>query len=123
QALTALKINLQTVQRLDDAAAFVPRLVDSIRIVDRIRRQVRDLSLGLRPSMLDQLGLCAALRWYADQQGQRAALRIQFAGGDLAERVETAVETACFRVAQEALTNVVRHARASRSEEHTSELQ
>ncbi len=114
QALTALKINLQTVQRLDDAAAFVPRLVDSIRIVDRILRQVRDLSLDLRPSMLDDLGLCAALRWYADQQGQRAGLRIQFAGGDLAERVETTVETACFRVAQEALTNVVRHARASK---------
>ncbi|HWY77283.1 MAG TPA: PAS domain-containing protein [Verrucomicrobiae bacterium] len=114
QGLTALKINLQAVQRLGEAAQFAPRLLDSIGIVDRILKQVRDLSLDLRPSMLDDLGLCAALRWYADQQGQRAGLRIQFACADLDTRLEPAVETACFRVAQEALTNVVRHARASK---------
>jgi signal transduction histidine kinase len=74
---------------------------------------VRDLSLDLRPSLLDDLGLCAALRWYTDQQAQRAGLSIQFVAGEMAARFDPAIETACFRVAQEALTNVVRHARAA----------
>ncbi|MDB6111792.1 MAG: Multi-sensor signal transduction histidine kinase, partial [Pedosphaera sp.] len=113
QALTALKINLQAVQRMADAVTFAPRLLDSISIVDRTLRQVRNLSLDLRPSMLDDLGLCAALRWYADQQAQRAGLLIKFVSSDLGGRLDPALETACFRVAQEALTNIVRHARAS----------
>ena len=75
QALTALKINLQAVQRTFDAEHALPRVLDSIAIVDRTLRQVRNLSLDLRPSMLDDLGLRAALRWYADQQAQRAGLR------------------------------------------------
>ncbi len=113
QALTALKINLQAVQRQTDAAQFAPRLLDSIGLVDRTLRQVRALSLDLRPSMLDDLGLSAALRWYADQQARRAGLRIRFDGGELDGQLEPALKTACFRVAQEALTNVVRHARAT----------
>ncbi|MDB6015948.1 MAG: Multi-sensor signal transduction histidine kinase [Pedosphaera sp.] len=113
QALTALKINLQAVQRLSGMATLAPRLTDSISIVDRTLRQVRNLSLDLRPSMLDDLGLCSALRWYADQQAQRAGLSIQFMAGELGARLEPALETACFRVAQEALTNIVRHAQAT----------
>jgi signal transduction histidine kinase len=118
QALTALKINLQAVQRLSDAASLAPRLLDSISIVDRTLRQVRNLSLDLRPSMLDDLGLCAALRWYTDQQAQRAGLRIKFVAAELDARLEPALKTACFRVAQEALTNIVRHAQASTVEVH-----
>ena len=62
--------------------------------------------------MLDDLGLFAALRWYTDQQAQRAGLRIQFAAEPMEMRLDPALETACFRVAQEALTNIVRHAEA-----------
>ncbi|EEF57189.1 PAS domain S-box protein [Pedosphaera parvula] len=112
QGLTALKINLQAVQRMANSTAFSPRLLDSIGIVDKTLRQVRNLSLDLRPSMLDDLGLFAALRWYADQQAQRAGLRIQFAAEPMEMRQDPALETACFRVAQEALTNIVRHAEA-----------
>jgi PAS domain S-box-containing protein len=112
QALTALKINLQAVQRMANSTSFSPRLTDSIGIVDKTLRQVRNLSLDLRPSMLDDLGLFAALRWYSDQQAQRAGLRIQFSATPMEMRLDPALETACFRVAQEALTNVVRHAEA-----------
>jgi PAS domain S-box-containing protein len=112
QALTALKINLQAVQRCSDSSTFIPRLEDSISIVDRTLRQVRNLALDLRPSLLDDLGLCAALRWYADQQEQRTGLRIQFKAYAPDARLESTLATACFRVAQEALTNVVRHAQA-----------
>ena len=61
---------------------------------------------------MDDLGLVPALRWYLDQQAQRADLRVEFFADPALERVDAAIETACFRVAQEALTNVVRHARA-----------
>jgi len=112
QALTALKINLQAVQRFPETGLLEPRLLDSVNIVDRTLRQVRNLSLDLRPSMLDDFGLRAALRWYADQQAQRAGLQVQFIAAALEGRLNPTLETACFRVAQEALTNIVRHARA-----------
>ena len=114
QLLTATKLNLQAAQDSDDPSAVSELLQESISSVDRLLDQVRNLSLDLRPPMLDDLGLVAALRWYVRQLGQRAGLRVDFAA-EFAERpVESAWETACFRVAQEALTNVVRHARAKK---------
>jgi signal transduction histidine kinase len=80
-------------------------------IIDRALQQVRELSLDLRPMALDDLGLVAALRWYVDREAQRAGLAPEFSAGDL-ERLPPELETACFRIAQEALTNVVRHAKA-----------
>ena len=112
QALTAAKIDLQAAQRLEERAAIVQRLDDSIAILERLLQQVRQLSLELHPPLLDDLGLVPALRWYLDQQAQRAGLRVEFFADPALERVDAAIETACFRVAQEALTNVVRHARA-----------
>jgi signal transduction histidine kinase/DNA-binding response OmpR family regulator len=113
QALTALRINLQALQR-GKAADLKPRLDESLSIVDRTLQQVRDLSLDLRPSMLDDLGLQAALRWYLDRVGQRAGLAVQFVAGAVDTPLPPELQTVCFRVAQEALTNVVRHARASK---------
>jgi PAS domain S-box-containing protein len=110
QALTAAKIDLQAA-RLEERA-IVRRLDDSIAIIERLLQQVRQLSLELRPPLLDDLGLVPALRWYLDQQAQRADLRVEFFADPALERIDAAIETACFRVAQEALTNVVRHARA-----------
>jgi signal transduction histidine kinase len=110
QALTAVKINLQAAQHLPDALAAY--LADSISIVDRTLQQVRNLSLDLRPALLDDLGLVAALRWYIDRQAQRAGFTTRFVADSLASRPRSDIETACFRVAQEALTNVMRHAQA-----------
>jgi signal transduction histidine kinase len=112
QALTAAKIDLQAAQSLEERTAIVRRLDDSIAILERLLQQVRQLSLELRPPLLDDLGLVPALRWYLDQQAQRADLRVEFFADPALERVDAAIETACFRVAQEALTNAVRHARA-----------
>ena len=112
QALTALKINLQAFQQFPEAGAFADRLLDSIGIVDLALRQVRRLSLNLRPSMLDDLGLPAALRWYLDQQAQRSGLRVQFVNQGQEERLDATLETTCFRIAQEAVTNIIRHAQA-----------
>jgi PAS domain S-box-containing protein len=112
QALTALKINLQALRRVIGAASVTFRLDESIGIVERTLGQVRNLSLALRPSMLDDLGLIAALRWYLDRQAQRAGFNVQLAMEPIDRPLDPDLETACFRLVQEALTNVVRHAYA-----------
>ncbi len=114
QALTAMKINLQSVRQLVDVPALLPYLEENIGIVDRTLQQVRDLSLDLRPSMLDDLGLVAALRWYVDRQSRLAGFEARFTADLNNIRLPPDLETACFRVTQEALTNVVRHAQAQR---------
>jgi PAS domain S-box-containing protein len=114
QALTAVKLNLQGVQRAAGDPAAMPRLEESLAIVDRALQQVRNLSLDLRPSLLDDLGLVAALRWYVDRVAQRAGFTAEFIAEPPGIRAPASLETTCFRVAQEALTNVVRHARAQR---------
>jgi signal transduction histidine kinase len=83
-------------------------LDDSIVMVERLLQQVRQLSLELRPPLLEDLGLVPALHWHLGQQAQRALLRVEFFADPALERVDASIETACFRVAQEALTNVVR---------------
>lgn len=110
QSLTMIKLHLQA---LASALATPPsRLVDSLALVDRTIQQVRTLSLDLRPSMLDDLGLVPALRWFAHRHAEGAGLEVRFHADQPQARFATAIETACFRVAQEALTNVVRHAQA-----------
>jgi signal transduction histidine kinase len=114
QALTALKVNLQTVSRIVIEPDLLPQLHESIAIIDRTIKQVRNLSLDLRPSLLDDLGVVSALRWYIDRQAQRTGIETFFTAHPPDMRFSPALETTCFRVVQEALTNVVRHARAQR---------
>jgi signal transduction histidine kinase len=112
QALTALKINIRSLQRLREAAALTSSLQENLDIIEGVLRQVRDLSLDLRPPMLDDLGLVAALRWYLDRQAKLAGFEARFTTDPLPGRPASYIETTCYRVAQEALTNVVRHAQA-----------
>jgi len=130
QALTTVIINLQTLQRLldapraeppperdegrDEAPAPPTYLEESLQTVRRTLQQVRDMSLDLRPSLLDDLGLAPALRWYTDRQAQREGFTVHFAAELPETRLPVDVETTCFRVVQEALTNVIRHAQAQR---------
>jgi PAS domain S-box-containing protein len=114
QSLTVAEMNLQALVQSPSAAPLKGRLKESLQAVERVLEQVRDLSLNLRPSMLDDLGLEPALRWYTKRQAAVAGLQAEFLGDSMEDRLDPVVETACFRVAQEALTNVVRHARARR---------
>jgi PAS domain S-box-containing protein len=111
QTLTAAKINLKIVAP-DVPAKVSGRLDDSIQLLDRLLRQVRELSLDLRPPLLDELGLVPTLRWLMDQQGQRARLRVTFATNVDGVEIDPDVQTACFRVAQEGITNIIRHSGA-----------
>jgi PAS domain S-box-containing protein len=112
QTLTALKLNLEALGRAwPGAAAPPPALEDGLAVVGQAIAEVRNLSLDLRPSLLDDLGLAPALRWYVERQAQRGKLAVRLEA-DLEGRLDPALETACFRVVQEALTNVLRHAEA-----------
>jgi PAS domain S-box-containing protein len=115
QILTAAQINLHTVLRVCDTPEAADRVKESIRVLDEALDQVRDLSLDLRPSLLDDLGLVPALRWYAARQAQRTGVRVDVVT-ELHDhlRFPRELETAFFRIVQEALTNVARHAKASR---------
>ncbi len=83
-------------------------------MVERALQQVRNIALDLRPSLLDDLGLVPALRWYVDNQARRAGLTASFTATPADLRLAPHLETHCFRVAQEAITNVIRHAHATR---------
>lgn len=112
QSLALLQIKLQATQELNSLKAMVPALAENITVVERLHEQVRNLSLDLRPSVLDDLGLVPALRWHVDRLAQSTSLSISFVSDGSVGRHAVEVETAFFRVAQEALANILRHSRA-----------
>ncbi|MCX6928140.1 MAG: PAS domain-containing sensor histidine kinase [Verrucomicrobia bacterium] len=112
QALTVIEMNVQALLALPGTDALAPRLQESLALVERVLEQVHDLSLNLRPSMLDDLGLDPALRWYIERQAALAGLQAEVRMDPMEQRLDPMIETECFRVAQEALTNVVKHAKA-----------
>jgi PAS domain S-box-containing protein len=113
QVLTAVRINLQTIWNSCDAPASRSLVDEGIAVVDKALEQVRDLSFELRPSLLDDLGLTAALRWCADRFAHRTTIQTK-STISLQDRMRLRpeLETACYRIVQEALTNVARHAGA-----------
>jgi PAS domain S-box-containing protein len=115
QVLTAVKMNLHTVQQVSQASEVCCYIKDNIEAVDEALRLVRDLSVELRPPVLDDFGLVTALHWYIDRYTKRTGLHVELVINmpDEDERFSREVETACFRIAQEALTNIVRHSQAN----------
>jgi PAS domain S-box-containing protein len=112
QALTVMQLNLQAMLLSPGTEVVSPRLNETLEVVERVLEQVRDISLDLRPSILDDLGLEPALRWYTERQAALVELKVEFHADRLEQRLDPMIETECFRIAQEALTNVVRHAQA-----------
>jgi signal transduction histidine kinase len=114
QALTAVKINLRLVPK-DSVPDEVHRQIrDTVNLVDEIIRQVRDLSLDLSPPLLDEMGLIPALNGYLESLAPRAGIAIDIDEDPEIARLSPEVEITVFRVVQEAVTNVIRHARATR---------
>ncbi len=112
QALTIVKINLDTMRLTQDPTDRSPLLDEGVAIVEQAIEQVRDLSLLLRPAMLEHLGLEAALRWLVKTQAQRVGYHATFAADELPVAPSPDVQITCYRVLQEALTNIARHSRA-----------
>jgi signal transduction histidine kinase len=115
QALTGIKIDLAMLSRQLDAEqreAASQRLDSSLVAVDSAIQSLRRVSRDLRPAVLDQVGLSAALRAHGREFAARTGIRVEF---ELLEKMlplNVEQRTALFRIAQEALTNVARHARA-----------
>ncbi|GAB4513344.1 MAG: hypothetical protein Kow0047_24920 [Anaerolineae bacterium] len=117
QDLTALSINLNLTRGLIPAELqplVADRIDESMELAEHIANTVRDVMSDLRPAILDDYGLLPTLRWTAERFSKRTGVRATVEGSELSERLPPEVETALFRIAQEALTNVARHAQASR---------
>ncbi|TKJ31281.1 MAG: hypothetical protein CEE40_01885 [Chloroflexi bacterium B3_Chlor] len=117
QALTAMSINLAAIEKElspDLASALGQRLAETNGLIAQTLDQMRDLALDLRPSMLDDLGLVPTLRWYLKRYAERLGVDVEFEAIDLEDRLPAEMETVLYRTVQEALTNVARHAHASR---------
>jgi PAS domain S-box-containing protein len=121
QALTAMSINLAEIEKRLPAG-LVPsigeRLAETSALVEQTSQRISALALDLRPTLLDDLGLVPATRWYVNRYSERAGIDVQMEVVDLEERLDPEVETALYRVVQEALTNVARHADATQVRLH-----
>jgi signal transduction histidine kinase len=114
QVLTALRMELGRIERGRSPADT--RLSETVseckHLVDKLFRTVRDLALGLRPSMLDDLGLRAALGWHVRDVIRRYGVDVELVVEGELDTLPDRHQTCVYRVVQEALTNCVRHSRA-----------
>jgi signal transduction histidine kinase len=115
QFLAGLKINLGRLQRreAESTAQSYPLLLESIDLTDRAIGEVRTISHLLHPPLLDELGFHSAARWYAEGFAKRSGIQVNLHLAEVVERLPKQIELALFRVLQESLTNVHRHAKAS----------
>ena len=111
QSLTALKLMLQR-HRQADGCSNLSSIDELLEVTDGTLQQVRGLSLDLRPSMLDHLGLAATLRWYVEREAERGGFIATCRIEPERLRLDAPLETTLYRIAQEALTNVTRHSKA-----------
>jgi signal transduction histidine kinase len=118
QKLTALSINLNIVkgQLLPTQATLIGgRLDESLKVVEETTDSIRDVMAELRPAVLDDFGLAAALRWYADQFSKRTGVATSVVEHGPVRRLSSTAEYALFRMAQNALVNVAKHAHADKA--------
>jgi PAS domain S-box-containing protein len=111
QTLTGLKLTLEMARRLQPGELHAS-LAEAQALMKDLTTRVRDLSLRLRPTMLDDLGLRPALLWHFERYTAQTKVQVVFEQSGLDRRFAPAVETAAYRIVQEALTNVARHAGA-----------
>jgi signal transduction histidine kinase len=111
QALVAISLNLDAIKG-ELSPASRARVPEIMQIIEKMIDQVRTLAFELRPSTLDDFGLVEALRSLVARHGERTGVRASFTATPTDVRAPAEIETACFRIVQEGLSNIVRHARA-----------
>jgi len=89
-------------------------LADSQSIVEQMSEVIRDVMADLRPPVIEDYGLVAAIRWYADRFASRTGIDVTVKGEEPSPRLSPTHESALFRIAQELLTNVAKHAQATK---------
>jgi signal transduction histidine kinase len=112
QALTSILIRLKSLQEQEDDKELSARLDDLRSLTAQTIEELRRLAMDLRPAALDSLGIVPALRWYTQQSAERTGLAIHFSGPDQFERLPLETELILYRVAQEGLTNAIRHGKS-----------
>jgi signal transduction histidine kinase len=118
QGLSALKLELAAVERAEGSPQFLEALTEARGIADRTLHTIRDLSQTLHPSMLDDLGLSDTANWYLRAFSRRTGIPAELAVEHLDQRLTPDIETCTYRVLQEAMTNIARHAHATRCRVH-----
>ncbi|GAC1403289.1 MAG: hypothetical protein NVS4B12_04430 [Ktedonobacteraceae bacterium] len=114
QVLTSLLISLAILEESITTQEARDRITETRRLAHQTLRAIRNLSIDLRPSALDDLGLLPALRWYVKEYQQKTNIEVEFhtTGFKDRERLSPEMETALYRIVQESLTNVAKHAQA-----------
>lgn len=109
QSLTGLQFLLETTKSQVDAGQR-ERMEEIQLLVGDIIGQVREMSLKLRPSMLDDMGLLPTLHWHLERYANQTNIKVNFKSDEFTKRLPAEIETAAYRIIQEALTNVARYA-------------
>jgi two-component system sensor histidine kinase UhpB len=112
-----LRINIASIKESllpGYAKGVKDRLADADALTEKLLGQIHELTLELRPHMLDDLGLVPTLRWYTERLSRRLNIEILFTQKNWKERPDSEISTALFRIIQEALTNAAKHARAKK---------
>jgi two-component system sensor histidine kinase UhpB len=114
QSLSTLIMNLERMEGTIPAEAsdLQRRMAAARKLATRTLEDLRNVIYGLRPTMLDDLGLAPAIRWHARSSLDEVGVRVKFDSMDEAMRLPPQIETTLFRIAQEAISNIVRHAQA-----------
>ena len=114
QVLTSLLISLAVLEETITSPEARNRIAETRQLAHQTLRAIRSISIDLRPSALDDLGLLPALRWYIKEYQQKFAIEIDFQATGIKERFTSEIETAFYRIVQEALTNIARHTNAQK---------
>ncbi len=114
QVLTSLLISLTLLEETVETQEARERIADTRVLAHSTLRAIRNLSIDLRPSALDDLGLLPALRWYVKEYQKKCSIEVEFHATGFKERLPAEMETALYRIVQECLTNTAKHANAKR---------
>jgi signal transduction histidine kinase len=113
QALTSILIRLRALDAEDDHEILSDRLESLRYLTAETLEELRRLSLDLRPAALDNLGIVPALRWFTKRSSESSGLNIKLNSPDHLDRLPSEMEITLYRIAQEAITNTIRHAQAT----------
>lgn len=112
QVLTSLLISLAILEESISTDEARQRISETRMLAHQTLRAIRNLSIDLRPSALDDLGLLPALRWYVKEYQQKFPIEVDFQAAGFKQRLPAEMETALYRIVQEALTNATKHSQA-----------